>query len=83
VVYGVLVALVVATCGFVPLGVLPDWIRGFSTYQPVTQLVDAVRSVLAGGSVQVSGAAWTSLAWCAALLLLLGALVLRRTRGMA
>ncbi len=82
-VYGVLVALVLATCGFVPLGVLPGWMQGFTTYQPVTQLVDAVRSLLSGGTEHVSGAAWTSVAWCAALLLLLGALVLRRTRGVA
>jgi len=80
VVYGVLVALVLATCGFLPSGVLPGWIQGFTAYQPVTQLVDAVRSLIAGGTVHVSGAAWTSLAWCAALLLLLGGLALRRTR---
>jgi ABC-type multidrug transport system permease subunit len=83
VVYALLVAVVIATCGFVPLGVLPGWIQGFTTYQPITQLVDAARSLLAGGTVRVSGAAWTSLAWGAALLLLLGALVLRRTRGAA
>ena len=82
-VYGVLVALVVASSGFLPASVLPGWLQGFTTAQPITPMVDTARSVLAGGAVHVSGAAWASLAWCAALLLVLGALVLRRRRRVA
>ena len=80
-VYAVLAALVVASSGFVPAGVLPGWLQGFTTGQPITPIVDAARSVLTGGAVHASGAAWASLVWCAALLLVLGALVLRRRRG--
>jgi oleandomycin transport system permease protein len=83
VVYGVLLALVVASSGFVPPSVLPGWLQGFTSGQPVTQMIDAARSILGGGAVHVSGAAWASLAWCAALLLVLGALVMRRRRGVA
>ena len=50
-VYAVLAALVVASSGFVPAGVLPGWLQGFTTEQPITPIVDAARSVLSGGAV--------------------------------
>jgi ABC-2 type transport system permease protein len=35
---------------FVPVSTMPPWLRGFAANQPVSQVVDAVRALLAGGS---------------------------------
>ena len=80
---GILIALVVASSGFVPVGVLPGWLHGVFTDQPVTQFVDAVRSLAMNGTVHASGAAWTALSWGAGLVLVVGALAVRRDRRVA
>lgn len=35
---------------YVPPSSMPGWLQGFAEYQPVTPMVDAIRSVLLGGS---------------------------------
>jgi ABC transporter DrrB family efflux protein len=44
---------------YVPVGTMPGWLQGFARYQPVTPMVDAVRSALAGSSSDVA----LALAW--------------------
>jgi ABC-type multidrug transport system permease subunit len=80
-VVGILVVALVASSGFVPVGVLPGWLQGFSTGQPFTQFVHAARSLVTHGTVHVSGSGWVSLAWGVCVLLGVVALAVRRGRG--
>jgi ABC-2 type transport system permease protein len=45
----------------VPPQTMPPWLRGFAQGQPITPVVDAVRSLLTGGTVGAS--AWEAAAW--------------------
>lgn len=47
---------------FVPIQSMPSWLRGFATYQPLSQFIDAVRSLLLGQPV--GNHLWVSIAWC-------------------
>jgi len=49
---------------YVPATSMPGWLQPFSKYQPITPMVDAVRSLIAGGSSDVG----LALAWSALLL---------------
>jgi ABC-2 type transport system permease protein len=66
----------------VPVQTMPSWIRGFAGAQPITQVIDTVRSALAGAPVGAS--AWHAVAWSAGIiaasLLLCAYLFRRRTR---
>lgn len=42
--------LVFASAIFVPVNTMPDWLRSFAENQPVTKVVEAIRSFTAGGS---------------------------------
>lgn len=44
---------------------MPGWLQGFAKYQPITPMVNAIRSVLVGGTTDLS----IALIWSAALLL--------------
>lgn len=41
---------------------MPGGVRAFAEHQPVTAIVESVRSLLAGGSV--GDELWVALAWC-------------------
>jgi ABC-2 type transport system permease protein len=59
-----LIAFVFAfiSSAYVPATSMPGWLQPFSKYQPITPMVDAVRSLLAGGSSDVGLAlAWSAL----------------------
>ena len=45
----------------VPPDTMPAWLRGFAQEQPITPVVDFVRSLLTGGAVGAS--AWLAVAW--------------------
>jgi ABC-2 type transport system permease protein len=47
--------------GFVPLETLPEWIQGFAEHQPLTPVIETVRSALMSDTA--GDLAWTSLAW--------------------
>jgi ABC-2 type transport system permease protein len=49
---------------YVPVATMPGWMQPFAQHQPITPMVDAVRSVIAGGDGDVGLALW----WAAALL---------------
>jgi ABC-2 type transport system permease protein len=67
---------------FVPVGTMPSWIQGFAAHQPVTPVVETLRSLLLG--TPAGSSPWQALAWCTAILAvsmaLAGALFGRRTR---
>jgi ABC-2 type transport system permease protein len=50
---------------YVPPSSMPGWLQPFAKYQPVTPMVDAVRSALTGGSHDVA----VALIWSAALII--------------
>ena len=82
-VFPILFPLIFASSAFVPVTAMPGWLQAFATYQPVTQVVDACRSLMTGGTLHNTGAVWASLAWCAGLLLVLAPLAIRKYRKVA
>jgi ABC-type polysaccharide/polyol phosphate export permease len=57
---------------------MPGWLQPFAKYQPVTPMVDAVRSVLTGGSQDLG----VALIWSVALVAVFAPVaVLRYRRG--
>ena len=51
---------------FVPVATMPTWIQGFAGHQPVTPVIETLRSLLLGTPANAS--AWTAVAWCAGIL---------------
>lgn len=64
--FPVLAPLVFASSAFVPLRSMPGWLQVFAEHQPVTVVVDAVRSLVLGGPT--AGAVIGALAWSTAIL---------------
>lgn len=63
---------------YVPASTMPGWLQPFAKYQPITPMVDAVRSLITGSSSDVG----LALAWCAVLVVVFTPLaVLRYRRG--
>jgi ABC-type multidrug transport system permease subunit len=63
---------------YVPPASMPGWLQPFAKYQPVTPMVDAVRSALTGGSHDLG----LALIWSAALVAVFAPVaVLRYRRG--
>ncbi len=67
---------------FVPVATMPSWIQGFAEHQPVTPVIETIRSLLLG--TPAGSSPWQALAWCAGLLTvsitLAGVLFRQRTR---
>ena len=70
--------LVMLSTGMAPVDSFPSWLHPFVRHQPVSQLTETLRT-LASGQVVV-GNLMTSLAWCAGLLLVCGAIAVRVQR---
>ena len=51
---------------FVPVATMPAWIQGFAGHQPVTPVIETLRSLLLGTPAGVSP--WAAIAWCAGIL---------------
>jgi ABC-2 type transport system permease protein len=62
--------------GYVPATSMPGWLQPFSKYQPVTPMVDAVRSLLTGSSSDVG----LALAWSALLIVVFTPVAVLRYR---
>jgi ABC-2 type transport system permease protein len=82
-VFPILFPFIFASSAFVPVSAMPGWLQAFASHQPVTQIVDATRSLMVGGTLQDTGAVWASLAWCFGLLALLVPLAVRKYRRVA
>lgn len=67
--------LVLLSTGMAPVSAFPDWIEPFVRYQPVSQVTETLRGLAVG---EVNGVNFgTTVAWCAGLILILGATALR------
>ncbi len=78
--FPVLFPLTFASSAFVPVQSMPGWLQGFATYQPVSQVVWAVRGLMVGGVSDVAGHTWASIAWTAGIVLVFGPLAVHRYR---
>ncbi|HEY1466377.1 MAG TPA: ABC transporter permease [Acidimicrobiales bacterium] len=76
--FPILFPLIFASSAFVPVSQMPDWLRGFATYQPVSVVVAACRGLMIGGPT----ATWViqALAWTIGLLVVLIPLAVWRYR---
>jgi ABC-2 type transport system permease protein len=67
---------------FVPIHTMPSWIQGFAERQPVTPVIETIRSLLLGAPAGSSP--WQAIAWCSGILVvsitLAAMLFHRRTR---
>ncbi len=62
--YGfILLFLPYLSSAFVPLETLPEWLRWFAAHQPVTPVIETIRSLLMGDPMGDS--VWWALGWCA------------------
>jgi ABC-2 type transport system permease protein/oleandomycin transport system permease protein len=82
-VFPILFPLIFASSAFVPVTAMPGWLQAFAKHQPVTQVVDACRSLMTGGSLHDPGAVWAALAWCAGILIVLAPISVRKYRRVA
>jgi ABC-2 type transport system permease protein/oleandomycin transport system permease protein len=82
-VFPILFPLIFASSAFVPVTAMPGWLQAFAKHQPVTQVVDACRSLMTGGTLHDPGAVWAALAWCAGILIVLAPISVRKYRKVA
>ena len=76
--FPLLFPLTFASSAFVPLADMPSWLRGFATYQPVSVVVTACRSLMLGGPT--SHWIFQAVAWTVGLLIVLPPLAVWRYR---
>lgn len=62
----ILLLLIFISPAFVPTHSMTPWLRAFSDHQPMTPIVDTMRSLLTNGTVGSS--AWAAVAWSAGIL---------------
>lgn len=79
-VFPLIFPLLFASSAFVPVASMPGWLQVFAEHQPVTQVVNASRSLMVGGPLQDAGAVWAALAWSAGLLVVLAPVAVRKYR---
>ena len=69
---------------FVPIKSMPGWMQAFAANQPVTVMINAVRSLMLGrthaAGIGHTTTYWVllSLAWCAGILAVFGAVAVTR-----
>jgi ABC transporter DrrB family efflux protein len=80
----VVIPLTFVSGGYVPINSMPSWMQPFAANQPVTVMMNAVRSLMLGGTraagVGHDSAYWVvlSLVWCAGILALFAAVAVAR-----
>ena len=78
--FPILFPLTFASSAFVPVSSMPGWLQAFAKHQPVTQVVDAARSLMVGGVTHNTSSIYQALAWCAGLLIVLVPLAVSKFR---
>jgi ABC-2 type transport system permease protein len=65
--YGfVLLFLPYLSSAFVPVDTMPEWLQWVARNQPLTPIIEAIRSLLLGTPIGANG--WLAIAWCTAVL---------------
>jgi ABC transporter DrrB family efflux protein len=70
--------LTFVSSAFVPIASMPGWLQAFAKNQPVTQVIDTMRSLALGGPVASS--LWKSLVWLAGIFIVFLPLAVRAYR---
>ena len=70
--------LIFASSVFVPIESMPGWLQAFTTVNPITNVVDALRGLALGGSL--GGPVWPALVWVAAIVAVFAPLAVWRYR---
>lgn len=78
--FPVLAVLVFASSAFVPLKSMPGWLQAYSAHQPVSDTVDAVRTLILGGPTTAT--VITALAWILGILVVFSVLAVNRYRSL-
>ncbi len=78
--FPVLFPLTFASSAFVPVQSMPGWLQGFAEHQPVSQTIDAVRSLMVGGVYHDPMSIWVSLLWSLGILAVLAPVAVVRYR---
>ena len=60
---------------FVPIDTMPGWLQAFANNQPVTYVVDTMRAMALGGSIEAN--LWKSIAWIAGIFIVFVPLAVR------
>jgi ABC-2 type transport system permease protein/oleandomycin transport system permease protein len=69
-----------ASSAFVPVASMPGWLQAFAKNQPVTQVVNAARSLMVGGPTHNTHAVLLALAWTVGFLVVLMPIAVRKYR---
>ena len=81
--YGfILLFLPYLSSAFVPVDTMPDWLQPIAEHQPITPVIETIRSLLFGTPLGDSG--WIALLWCAGIVVVAavwGAWLFRRKAG--
>jgi ABC-2 type transport system permease protein len=69
--FPILFPFIFCSSAFVPVASMPGWLQGFATYQPVSIVVDAARSLMVGGVYASPTREWQAVLWCVAILVVM------------
>jgi ABC transporter DrrB family efflux protein len=72
--------LTFVSSAFVPTITMPSWLQGFANNQPMTLVVNAMRSLAEGNPYPLNPALWQSLAWLAGVMIVFIPLAVRSYR---
>ena len=78
--FPILAPLVFASSAFVVVATMPGWLQGFANEQPMTLVVNAMRSLAEGKPYPLNPALWQSLAWLAGVIIVFVPLAVRSYR---
>jgi ABC transporter DrrB family efflux protein len=80
----IVVPLTFVSSAYVPIDSMPGWMQSFASNQPITVIINAVRSLVLGGT-SAAGVGhstahwvWLSLLWCAGILVVFGTIAIAR-----
>lgn len=79
--FPLLAVLVFASTAFVPANSMPGWLQAYAEHQPVSDVADAVRSLVLGGPT--AGNVVIALAWCAGIVVVFAPLAVAQYRRTA
>ena len=78
--FPILFPLTFASTAFVPVQSMPGWLQVFAKNQPVSVTVDAVRSLMVGGTYHDPSSIWKAIVWSVGIFLVLAPLAIRKYR---
>jgi ABC-2 type transport system permease protein/oleandomycin transport system permease protein len=70
--------LVFASTAFVPARSMPGWLQAYAAHQPVSDVADAMRSLVLGGPT--GGNVLIALAWCVGIVVVFAPIAVLRYR---